>query len=88
MDYRILCYDYFVMILLQCYENKGGRLLWNLMDFVYYEKKEIHLGRCIEITAELSGLKKEDEIKDIKKQKKLNNDDIEKICANCPNYLD
>ena len=56
--------------------------------FCLLEKKEIHLGRCIEITAELSGLKKEDEIKDIKKQKKLNNDDIEKICANCPHYLD
>ena len=56
--------------------------------FCILEKKEIHLGRCIEITAELSGLKKEDEIKDIKTRQKLNNNDIEKICVKCPNYLD
>ena len=59
------------------------------MEFNGYCKlldKEIHEGTCIEIISELYGGKKEEEIKKIKKQKKVTNELIEKICTSCPNY--
>ena len=48
--------------------------------------RSIHEGTCIEIISELYGGKKEEEIKTIKKNQKMNNEDIEKICISCPNY--
>ncbi len=48
--------------------------------------KKIHEGICIEIISELYGGKKEEEIRIIKKLKKMTNESIEKICISCPNY--
>ena len=50
--------------------------------------KEIHEGTCIEIISELYGGKKEEEIQLIKKEKKITDDLIERICTLCPNYPD
>ena len=60
-----------------------------IMSFTGYCKlldKGIHEGTCVEIISELYGGKKEEEIKTIRKSQKIKNEDIEKICSDCPNY--
>ncbi|WP_251862602.1 hypothetical protein [Clostridium sp. Marseille-Q2269] len=61
------------------------------MEFIFNEycplkKEDISEGECIEITAELDNLKKEDHILEIGKKRKLSKEEMLKICESCPNY--
>lgn len=47
--------------------------------------KEIAYGHCVDICAEIAGLKIEDELKGIKKRLKNSTDDLHKKCSKCPN---
>ncbi|MED4907471.1 hypothetical protein P9761_29115 [Brevibacillus centrosporus] len=49
-------------------------------------KKEIGDGKCLDICYELSNIKKEEFIKDIRKHNNINNEEIIEICEKCPNY--
>lgn len=49
-------------------------------------QKEVHEGICIEILAELGKGKKEEHVKEIRKNKSLTNDDMDKVCKKCSNY--
>lgn len=59
------------------------------MEFTGFCKlldREIHEGTCVEIISELYGGKKEERIKEIKRQKNMTGETIQKICLLCPNY--
>ena len=49
-------------------------------------ENEVHEGVCIEILAELGKGKKEEYVKEIKKNRSLTNEEIDKICEKCSNY--
>jgi nucleoid DNA-binding protein len=49
-------------------------------------RESIAEGQCVEILAELGKFKKEELIITIRKKNNLSNEEMEKICENCPNY--
>lgn len=49
-------------------------------------KDEIHEGVCIEINLELSGGKQEEYVIHVRKKFNLNDEEMECVCKNCPNY--
>jgi hypothetical protein len=48
-------------------------------------EKEINEGKCLDINYELIKAKKEEELKILRKTLKKTNNEIEKVCENCPN---
>lgn len=49
-------------------------------------KKEIGDGKCLDICYELSNIKKEEYIRDIRKHRNLTNEEMIDVCEKCPNF--
>lgn len=55
-------------------------------EYCLLKRESICEGQCIEILAELGNAKKEEQIITIMKKYNLSNDEMEKMCGECPNY--
>jgi hypothetical protein len=55
-------------------------------DYCMIKKDNISEALCVEITAELSGLKKEDVIKDFLNNREKTKEDLHNTCKQCINY--
>ena len=57
-------------------------------EYCQIKKECIGLGECIELSSEIFGLKKEEEVLSLKRQLNISIESMKRICEKCPNYVD